>query len=175
MRRILAIFLLGAALLYACDTGPGIDLRLFSERFNQASDNRARLDISQFTAEETGTGMKFTAFAGMGELIACEALPNGRIHTVSLTGLPDAHQKDFYAAALAVLQAFTEIEGDLAERLLRETSVGLLPVPGMRSVDREGFRLSYAANEAGRYFRLSCLRHLPVELELPTLREYITD
>ena len=176
MRRICAVILAAALLLFsACDTGPGLDLQLLCERFNRAFGGRAQLELSQFSAEETETGMKFTAFVGMGELIACQALPNGRIHTVSLTGLPDAQQKDFYAASLAVLKAFADMEGDLAERLLQEISVGQLPVLGVRSVDREGFRLSYAANEAGRYFRLSCLRHLPQEMELPTLREFIVD
>ena len=176
MRRVIAVFLLGAVLLlYACDTGPALDLRLFCERFNRASSGWSRLDLNHFTAQETENGMKYAAFTGMGEYVTCEVLPNGRIHTVSLTGLPDAHQKDFFVASLTILNVFSNIQGDAAERMLQEILVGTLPVLGLQSMEREGFRLSYAANEAGRYFRLSCLRHLPPEMELPTLRELITE
>ena len=176
MRRIAAIFLLAAmALLAACDTGPGMDLRLFTERFNRAFGGQARLDVTHFWVEETDSGLRYAAYVGYVELITAETLPNGRIHTVSLTGLPDAYHRDFFAAARSLLAAFAGIEGDAAERMLQEISVGALPVLGVKSAERESFRLSYAANEAGRYFRLSCLRHLPPELELPTLREPITD
>ena len=176
MRRAAAVVLLAAFLfLAACDTGPGMDLRLFTEAFNREFGGRARLDLAQFWVEETDAGPRFAAYAGHAELITAEALPNGRIHTVSVTGLPDAYQRDFFAAALGLLAAFAGIEGDAAERLLQEISVGTLPVLGVESTEREGFRLSYAANEAGRYFRLSCLRHLPPEVELPTLREPIEE
>ena len=176
MRRSAAILLLAATLfLAACDTGPGMDLRLFTERFNRAFGGRARLDVTHFWVEETDTGLRYAAFVGHGDLVAVEALPNGRIHTVSLTGLPDAYQRDFTAAALRLLQAFAQLEGDAAERMLQEISVGALPVLGIHSVEREGFRLSYAANEAGRYFRLSCLRQMPPGVELPTLREAISE
>jgi len=176
MRRIAAIVLLaGMVFLAACDTGPGMDLRLFTERFNRASQGRARLDVTHFWVEETDSGLRYSAYVGYVELVTAEALPCGRIHTVSLTGLPDAYYREFFAASLSLLAAFAEIEGDTAERVLQEIAVGTLPILGIQNVEREGFRLSYAANEAGRYFRLSCLRHLPPEVELPTLRERITN
>ena len=176
MRRAMAFFtLLAMILLFACNTGPGIDLRLFVERFNNASHGRAHLDITQFTAEETETGLKYSAFVGHSELFVVEALPNGRIHTASISGMPDMQHRDFFVASLHLLQAFAGIEGDVAERLLQEIYVGDLPVLGIFTNEREGFRLSYAANEAGRYFRLSCLRHLPPEAQLPTLRERIIE
>ena len=176
MRRAAAILLLaGMLFLAACDTGPGMDLRLFIERFNREFGGQARLDVTQFWVEETDSGLRYAAFVGHGELIAAEALHNGRIHTVTLTGLPDAYHREFYAAARNLLAAFAEIEGDAAERMLQEISVGALPVLGMQSVEREEIRLSYAANEAGRYFRLSCLRQMPPGVELPTLREFVAD
>jgi len=175
MRRTIVIVLAAAfVFLAACDTGPGMDLRLFTESFNREFGGRARLDVAHFWVEETDTGLRYAAYVGHVELITAEALPNGRIHTVSFTGLPDAYPRDFFAASRSLLAAFAEIEGDTAERMLQEISVGALPVLGIHSIEREGFRLSYAANEAGRYFRLSCLRHLPPEVELPTLRERIT-
>ena len=176
MRRVGAFVLIAALLLLAaCDTGPGMDLRLFADNFNRASRGRARLDITQFTVEESEDGAMYTAFVGHGELITAKALPSGRIHTVSLTGLPDAYHQDFFVAAMSVLAAFAGVEGDHAERMLQEVYVGTLPLLGIHSVEREGFRLSYAGNEAGRYFRLSCLRHLPPAIELPTLREPILE
>jgi len=175
MKRAVVLGLIAAlVLLFACNTGPGTDLRLFAERFNDASHGRLHLDITQFMAEETEIGLKYTAFVNNSEMIAVQALPNGRIHTVSVTALPDMQHQDFFAASMQLLQAFAEIEGDEAERVLQEIYVGNLPVLGLYMVEHEGFRLSYAANEAGRYFRVSCLRQLPTQPQLPTLRERIT-
>ena len=176
MRRMSAVFLLFAMLcLCACDTGPGINLRLFCERYNQASQGRARLDPAQFAAQPTDSGEKYGAYVALSEYIACEALPNGRIHTVTLTGLPETQQKDFYAAALRLAQAFAGLPVDQAERALQEIHTGLLPVLGLRTIETEGYRFSYAANEAGRYFRASRVRDLPPAPEPATLREPITE
>jgi len=175
MRRAMALFtsLAVLLLLFACDTGFGVDLQLFTQTFNDAAQGRTHLDVTQFTVQETDTGLTYTAFVGNNELITVTALSSGRIHTVSVVGMPDAYQRDFFATALQLLYAFAQMEGAAAERMLQEIHVGVLPVLGMFTLEQDGFRLSYAANEAGRYFRLSCLRHLPPEVELPTLRERI--
>jgi len=180
MRRVMALCLilplLLLSLLSGCDTGPAQDLRLFTERFNRAAHGRAALAVDHFAAVQHEDGsMQFSAFVGYSELITVQTLANGRVHTVSLTGLPDVHQAEFFASALAVLQAFTGLESDPAERKLQEIFVGISPVLGLQTTEYQGVRLSYAANEAGRYVRLSCLRHLPPQMEFPTLREFITD
>jgi hypothetical protein len=176
MRRMIAALLLGAALfLSACDTGPGLDLRLFCERFNRAWDGRALLELGQFTAEETAAGTKYAAYAGMGDYITCEAGPGGRLHTVSLTGLPEQGQGAFFDAARCVIQAYTDAAADQAERWLRQVRAGEAEVPGVLGFEDGGFRFSYAANAAGRWLRVSQLRFLPPEPELATLREEITE
>lgn len=161
--------------MIACGTGYGMDLRLFIERFNDSARGRAHLDLAHFTVEENDAGsLQYQAFVGKSELLSVYVLPNsGRVHTVALTGLPDMSHRDFYAAALQLLAAFADVVDDRAERLLQELQVGTLPVLGVQWLERYGYRVSYAANEAGRYFRLSCLRHLPEQPPLPTLRERI--
>ena len=173
-RASLALCLILLLPLFACSTGYGMDLRLFAERFNDSAQGRAHLDLAHFTVDDSDAGgRKYQAFVGTSELLGVYVLPSGRVHTVTLTGLPDMPHRDFIAASLHLLQAFAELSGDRAERLLGELQVGTLPVLGVNTVERYGFRISYAANEAGRYFRLSCLRHLPAQPPLPTLRERI--
>ena len=176
MRRVLFILICALLLLpaFACSTGYGMDLRLFAERFNDSARGRAHLDLAHFVVEDGDAGGRvYQAFVGKSELLGVYVLPSGRVHTVTLTGLPDMPQRDFYVAAMQLLQAFAEVSGDRAERLLQELQVGVLPVLGVQWLERYGFRVSYAANEAGRYFRLSCLRHMPEQPPLPTLRERI--
>ncbi|MCL2195323.1 MAG: hypothetical protein FWB76_05165 [Oscillospiraceae bacterium] len=169
---ILCVLLLVPML--ACGTGYGMDLRLFTERFNDAAQDRAHLDLTHFIVEDSNAGERvYQAFVGKSELIAVHVLPNGRVHTVALTGLPDMTHRDFTVASLQLLRAFAQVEADRAERLLQELQVGVLPVLGVQWIERYGYRVSYAANEAGRYFRISCLRHLPAQPPLPTLRERI--
>jgi hypothetical protein len=151
-----------------------MDLRLFTERFNGSAQGRAHLDLAHFTVEDSDAGgQKYQAFVGSSELLGVYVLPSGRVHTISLTGLPDMAHREFYLASLHLMQAFAQLSDDGVERLLQELQVGVLPVLGVQVVERYGYRVSYAANEAGRYFRISCLRHLPAQPPLPTLRERI--
>ncbi|MCL2445303.1 MAG: hypothetical protein FWD06_00840 [Oscillospiraceae bacterium] len=160
--------------MFACSTGYGMDLYLFAERFNDSARGRAHLDLAHFIVQDGDAGGRnYQAFVGNNELLEVYVLPSGRVHTAALTGLPDMPHRDFYAAALHLLQAFAALNGDRAERLLGELQVGVLPVRGVHTIERYGYRVSYAANEAGRYVRLSCLRHLPTQPPLPTLRERI--
>ena len=176
MRRSIAVLLLAGALFFsACGTSASLDLRLFCERFNHVSQGQARLEMEQFDVRPMANGQKYASFLGFGEYVAAKTRDDGRVHTVSLTGLPEGTQADFYDAAGRLLAAFADITGAEADGLLRSVHVGAKPVLGIRKVEMNGFRLSYAANEAGRYFRVSRVRDLPPETEMATLREMIID
>ena len=179
MRRSVAAPLCAALLLLlcACDTGPGLSLRLFCERYTaHGRGGSETLAVTQFFAEPQceGGNLKYAAYSGSG-YITCEALKNGRLHTVSLTAPPDGTQSGFSAASLCLVKAFTKLPADETERIFGELGVGQMPVLGLRMLERGGFRFCYAANEAGRYLRVSSLRELPPERELATLREFITE
>jgi hypothetical protein len=154
-------------LLFACDAGEGMDLRLFCQRFSQAAKTQARLSPEQFYARGS---CKFEACLGETMLLTLDAQPNGRIHTVALTALPEDSASAFRRTAALLLQSYCGLALDAAERRLNEISAGAAQVLGFQTQESGGFRLSYAANEAGRYLRVSQVRYLPQEPPLPTLK-----
>jgi len=164
-------------LLCACGRQEWQNLRELCESFNRfasETDHLAKIEPGQFTALRQDDGTVFQAYMGDSLLLACGALRSGRVHTVSLTGLPEQNQREFFDAARCVLQAYTGAAADQAERWLRQIRAGESEVPGVLGFEEQGFRFSYAANGAGRWLRVSQLRFLPLEPELATLREEIT-
>jgi len=176
MRRLIAaVFALALVCLGACDAGEYQNLRLFCEAFNRFAANEeslARISPEQFFVDE---GQKYSAYLGQTLYLTCDTLANGRVHTVTLTGLPEGPCREFYAASLCVLLAFAKAEADQAERWLGELQAGESEILGMQSFEVQGYRFSYAANAAGRYFRVSRLHLLPPEPELATLRDRIEE
>jgi len=178
MRRIILIFLSLSALLCACGRQEWQNLREFCESYNRfasETDHLAKIEPGQFTALRYDDGTLYQAYLGDQMLLSCAALRGGRVHTASLTGLPEQSQREFFDAARCVIQACTGAAADQAERWLRQIRAGESEVPGVLGFEEDGFRFSYAANEAGRWLRVSQLRFLPPEPELPTLREMITE
>ena len=178
MRRIILLCLALAALLCACGREEWQNLRLFCEnfsRFASETDHLAQIEPGQFTARRSDDGTAYQAYIGDSLLLACDTLRGGRVHTVSLTGLPEQSQRAFFDAARCAAQAYTGAAADQAERWLRQIQVGEAEVPGVRGFEEAGFKFSYAANKAGRWLRVSQLRFLPPEPALATLREEITE
>jgi len=177
MRRMIVLLLALALVLSACGRQEWQNLRELCEsfsRFASETNHLANVEPGQFTALRYDDGTVYQAYIGDSLLLACGALRGGRVHTVSLTGLPEQQQGVFFDAARCVLQAYTGAAADQAERWLRQLRAGESEVPGVLGLEEEGFRFSYAANEAGRWLRVSRLRFLPPEPELATLREEIT-
>ena len=190
MRRLIVAVSVFALLLClsACSAGEYQNLRLFCEAFSRFADDSAlaRITPEQFFIETghhsaegdssaAGGGEKYSAYLGQSLYLTCGTLPNGRVHTVTLTGLPEMPQREFYATALCLLRAYTGAAADQAERWLGDLHAGAEEVLGIQSFEAAGYRLSYAANAAGRYFRVSRLQLLPPEPALATLRETITN
>jgi len=177
MRRVTLAFLALAVLLCACGREEWQNLRQFCEnfsRFASETDHLANVEPGQFTARRSDDGTAYQTYLGDSLLLECVALRSGRIHSVTLTGLPEQSRSAFFDAARCVAQACTDAAPDQAERWLRQIQAGESEVLGVLGFEEAGFRFSYAANEAGRWLRVSQLRFLPPEPELPTLREYIT-
>ena len=177
MRRVFLICLALALLLCACGGEDWQNLRELCEafsRFASETDRLAQIEPGQFTARRSDDGTLYQAYLGESLLLEAAALRNGRVHSVSLTGLPEQGQSAFFEAARCALQAYTGAAPDQAERWLRQLRAGEGEVPGVLGFEEGDFRFSYAANEAGRWLRVSQLRFLPPEPELATLREEIT-
>ncbi|MDR0531850.1 MAG: hypothetical protein LBG83_07295 [Oscillospiraceae bacterium] len=173
-RRFAAILALGmaAALLFAaCDTGEGMDLRLFCQRYSALS-GHARLEPEQFMARKRGEAWQYEAYPAGLWMLTIEARPGGRIQTVALTALPEITQLEFRGAAVHVLSAFCGTSNDAAERWLNEAHAGETETLGWQLFKNSDYQLGYYANEAGRCLRVSELRGL--EPPPPTLREPIS-
>ena len=178
MRRMILISLALAVFLCACGREEWRNLRQFCENFNRFASETghlANVEPGQFSARRSDDGTAYQAYLGESLLLACDTLRSGRVHTVSLTGLPEQGQSAFFDAARCAVQAYTGVMADQAERWLRQIQAGESEVFGVLSFEEAGFRFSYAANQAGRWLRVSQLRFLPPEPELPTLREMITE
>jgi len=178
MRRVILICLAFAVLLCACGREEWQNLRQFCENFNRFASETgslANVEPGQFFARRSDDGVAYQAYLDDSLLLECDTLRSGRVHTVSLTGLPEQGQSAFFGAARCVIQACTGAAPDQAERWLRQIQAGESEVLGVLSFEEAGFRFSCAANGAGRWLRVSQLRFLPPEPELPTLREAITD
>ena len=176
MRRLTAAaFALALLCLGACSAGEYQNLRLFCEEFGRFAvheEGLARITPEQFFVEvEDET--KYCAYLGQTLYLTCNTLPNGRVHTVALTALPETTQREFTAASLCLLQAYTKAAADQAERWLGQLHANEAEILGVQGFEAEGYRFSYAANAAGRYLRVSRLQLLPPEPELATLRETI--
>jgi len=177
MRRAVSLCLALAVLLCACGREEWQNLRQLCEgynRFASETDHLANVEPGQFTALRYDDGAAYQAYMGESLLLACDTLRSGRVHTVSLTGLPEQRQGEFFDAARCVVQAYTGAAADQAERWLRGVRAGEAEVPGVLGLEEGGFRFSYAANAAGRWLRVSQLRFLPPEPALATMREEIT-
>ncbi|MDR2686675.1 MAG: hypothetical protein LBB75_02905 [Oscillospiraceae bacterium] len=178
MRRIVLACLALAALLCACGREEWQNLRQFCENFNRfasETDHLAQIGPGQFTARRSDDGTLYQAYLGESLLLECDTLRGGRVHTVSLTGLAEQGRSAFFDTARCAVQACTHAAPDQAERWLRQVRAGESEVLGVLGFEEAGFRFSYAANQAGRWLRVSQLRFLPPEPELPTLRELITE
>jgi hypothetical protein len=156
--------------LAACQENSAQDLRLFCEAWSLQGEDA--LGIDAFSAEELldSGGLRFLSVLPAG-LLTLEALPGGRIHTVSFTALPDAPPQESMPAVLRMICSFTAAAPEAALARLRELGVGEGPFPGYRSVTWGDFRLVYAENDAGRYIQCARLRLLPQENDQPTLRD----
>ncbi|MCL2495144.1 MAG: hypothetical protein FWE98_05750 [Oscillospiraceae bacterium] len=178
MRRVILICLAFALLLCACGGEAWQNLRELCEafsRFASGTDRLAQIEPGQFYARRQGDGTLYQAYLGDDLLLEIAALRNHRVHSVSLTGLPEQGQSAFFEAARCLLQAYTGAAPDQAERWLRQLRAGESEVLGVLGFEEGDFRFSYAANEAGRWLRASRLRFLPPEAEAPTLREWIAE
>ena len=178
MRRIVPLCLALALCLCACGREEWQNLRQFCENFSRFASETGRLanvEPGQFTARRSDDGIAYQAYLGEDLLLECAALRSGRVHTMSLTGLPGQGQSAFFDAARCAVQAYTGAAADQAERWLRQVRAGEGEILGVLGFEEGGFRFSYAANGAGRWLRVSQLRFLPPEPELPTLREMITE
>jgi hypothetical protein len=177
MRRVILPCLAFLVFLCACGRQEWQNLRQLCESYNRfasGTDCLVNVEPGQFTALRYDDGTAWQAYLGESLLLSCGALRSGRVHTVSLTGLPEQSQREFFDAARCALQAYTAAAADQAERWLRQIRAGEAEVPGVLGLEEGGFRFSYAANQAGRWLRVSQLRFLPPEPELATLREEIT-
>jgi len=151
-----------------------MDLRLFCQRYSETA-ARARLEPSQFYARELDEGRKYEAYLSDMMLLALEAQADGYVHTISLTALPEASSRDFRCAAVDIITIYRGVPEEIAERWLDGVKAYETEILGYRAAVENGFRLGYAANAAGRYLRVSQLRFLPEEPELPTLKEFIEE
>ena len=159
----------------ACDTGDRMDLRLFCENYSEIAEARARLEPEQFIARQREDGCKYEAYVTQTLLLALDTQTDGQIHTISLTALPEITRGEFRRAALDLIKTYCGGGGDAIEWWLNSVYAGEAEVLGYHTAEENGFRLSYAANAAGRYLRVSRLRDLPEEKPLPTLKEYIEE
>ena len=178
MRRFLLPLFAFILFLSGCAREEWQNLRQLCEnfcRFASETEQVVQVEPGQFTALRYDGGTAYQAYLGESLLLECDTLQNGRIHTVSLTGLPEQRQGAFFDAARCAVQAFTGAESDQAERWLRQIHAGESEILGVPAFEAAGFRFSCAANEAGRWLRVSQLRFLPPEPALPTLREMITE
>lgn len=178
MRRVIGISLALAVLLCACGREEWQNLRQFCETYSalaEKTEQLATIGPEQFMVRRSGGTAEYQAWLGESMLLACNTLDNGRVHTVTLTGLAEQRQSEFTDAASCIIRAYTGAAPDQAERWLRQLQAGQSEVLGVQSLEESGFRISCAANKAGRWLRVSQLRFLPAEAELPTLRENITE
>jgi len=178
MRRIIVLCLALALLFCACGREEWQNLRQFCEhfsRFASETDHLAQIEPGQFYAHRFDDAAAYQTYLGDSLLLECNALRNGRLHSVTLTGLPEQGQSAFFDAARCAVQAYTGAAGTQAERWLLRLQAGESEVLGVAGFEEGGFRFSFAANGAGRWLRVSQLRFLPPEPELPTLRERITE
>ena len=178
MRRILLLCLAFLVILCACGTEEWQNLRQFCEefsRFASETGSLAQIEPGQFFAHRSDDGTLYQAYLGDSLLLECAALRSNRVHSVTLTGLPEQSGSAFFEAARCALQAYTGAPPDQAERWLRQLRAGDSEVLGVLGFEDAGLRFSYAANGAGRWLRVSRLRFLPPEAEVPTLREWITE
>jgi len=175
---VVLICLALALLLCACGGEAWQNLRELCEefsRFASETESLANVEPGQFTARRSDDGTLYQAYLGDDLLLEVAALRNHRVHSVSLTGLPEQGQSAFFEAARCLVQAYTGAAPDQAERWLRQLHAGESEALGVPGFEEGDFRFSYAANGAGRWLRVSRLRFLPPEAEIPTLREYITE
>ena len=178
MRRVLLICISLALCLCACGGQEWQNLRQFCESYSKlagASAQLAKIEPGQFMVRPEDDGAAYHAWLGDDMLLGCAALQSGRVHTISLTCLPEQSRSAFFEAARCAVQAYTGAAADQAERWLHQVQAGESEVLGVLGVEEAGFRFSYAANQAGRHLRISQLRFLPPEPELPTLREHFTE
>jgi len=145
MRRILLIFLVLAAALCACGRQEWQNLRQLCESFNRfaaETDHLANIEPGQFTALRRDDSTAYQAYLGDSLLLACDTLRNGRVHTVSLTGLPEQSRREFFDAARCLAQAYTGAAADQAERWLHRVRAGESEVLGVIGHEENGFRFS---------------------------------
>ena len=177
MSRLLRVFIILpilALLFTACDTGEGMDLRLFCQRYSETA-SRARLEPKQFSVRELDQGQRYEAYLSDTMLLTLETQTGGCVHTISLTALPEVSARDFRCAAVDIIKIYCGAAEKEAQRWLNSVKAGETEILGYQTQAFDGFRLSYAANAAGCYLRVSQLRFLPEELELPTLKDFIED
>jgi len=172
LSRLLSFLPVFLLIFAACDTGGRMDLRLFCEKYSETAAAQARLEPSQFIARQREDGCKYEAYITQTLLIVLDAQPDGQIHTISLTALPEITRGELRRAALDIIKTYCGGSEDAIERWLNSMYAGETEVLGYHTAEENGFRLSYAANAAGRYLRVSRLRDLPEEPPLPTLKEY---
>jgi hypothetical protein len=157
--------------LCACRKEEWKDLRLFCERFSRQAQDTHALTPDRFTAQTGAGGTRFQCDMNAALLLTLDALPNGRLHTVSLTGLADGDGVLFRKNASHVAAAYTEMSADRIARLLDAIQAGAEETMGYQLYESGGYRFAYIANGAGRSLRVMCLRYLPPGGEVPTLRE----
>lgn len=167
-------------MLAACQKEAWLDLRLFCESYNAIEDSLAggALDPERFSFTETGEGQRWQAcpIEDEGRLLTLVGLPNGRLHTASLTMHAREEKGTFLAQGKRLLGAFTAAPPDRCARWLYALGAGEGETLGFVQLEEEGFLFAYAANEAGMYLRVSRVDLLPPEeSEAATLREYIYD
>jgi hypothetical protein len=127
-----------------------------------------------FSLEQAADGsQRWQAAPDALHLLTLEALPGGRLHTVSLTTHAEEGMGAFLAEAKRLLGAFTQAPPDQCARWLYALGAGEDEPLGFVQLEEGGFRFAYAANAAGRYLRISNLTFLPPESEPPTLRDWI--
>lgn len=173
-RRLFALILPILLFFAACDTGEGMDPRLFCERYSETA-SLPRLEPGRLQARPSGAGRQYEAYITETMLLTLATGPDGVVHTVSLTALPETASPDFRYAAADVIKTYCGLTDDAAARWLDTVHAGESEILGYASNEENGFRLTYAANAAGRFVRVSQLRFLPEEPPLPTLKEIIRD
>ncbi|MDR1927677.1 MAG: hypothetical protein LBQ33_03455 [Oscillospiraceae bacterium] len=174
VRAALALLLFGLAALplSACARQEWQDLLLFCEAYSALAQAEEPLTAEDFSAQlHSSAAVRYQCYLREDQLLTVETLPNGRIHTLSLTGLPEGSQTKYQDAAQRLLIAFSGVTPDLAARLLHAAEAGKDAVPSLRTAEENGLRLSYCANGAGRYLLLSRVRLLPQTEPRLTLRE----
>jgi hypothetical protein len=172
--RFSSFFLALLFCLSACDTGEGMDLRLFCQRYS-ALEGRPRLAPEQFMVQAGNNSWKYEAYLGVHWMLALESQPGGRLHTIAVVALPEVPEQEFQRAATGVIRVFCGVGEGEAARRLNVVGADKTETLGYQTWEEGGFRLSYYANEAGRYLRVMQIRYLPTGAEPLTLREPILE